>query len=77
MKQLLWFTAAWCGPCQQMKAKYSTLPNVDIKLVDIDDETNAELMRKYNIRSVPTFVLLSQESTITKTGVFDLAEWVK
>lgn len=52
------FSASWCGPCQQMaplveKLKREGLP---IRKVDIDKEKS--LAEKYNISSIPTFVVV-------------------
>ena len=77
MKQLHWFTAHWCGPCQQMKKKYPELPGVMVTHIDIDDEVNGSVMRDYNIRSIPSFVLKDNGVVVKqRTGVFDLTEWV-
>lgn len=70
------FSAVWCGPCQQMvplveKLKREGLP---IRKVDIDKEKS--LAEKYNISSIPTFVVVvngqevqRQSGALTETGL--------
>ena len=55
---LLDFTATWCGPCQKMSPLISRLKRegYPIKKVDVDQE--AELARRFNISSIPAFVLV-------------------
>tara|TARA_B110000977_G_C11044691_1_gene480123 strand:- start:7 stop:411 length:405 start_codon:yes stop_codon:yes gene_type:complete len=63
---LLYFTASWCGPCQQIKPflkelseslKKSGEYNIEFYMIDIDK--NEEFCDKCNIRSVPTFFIMN------------------
>ena len=63
---LLYFTASWCGPCQQIKPflkelskslKNSGEYNIEFYMIDID--SNEEFCNKCNIRSVPTFFIMN------------------
>jgi thioredoxin 1 len=56
MKQLLYFTAVWCGPCQMMAPTISELSQ-KYYITKIDVDQNLETARQYGIRNVPTFVL--------------------
>lgn len=63
---MVMFTASWCGPCQHMKNKVFPSPAVSAErakwnwvLLDADSKSNQKLMREYNVRGLPTFVLLS------------------
>ena len=73
-KQMVWFTASWCGPCQQFK--YNEVPklkykgwrvspdkNAHIKIVDVDE--NRELYNKYgNGRGIPAFILFVDKQEV-------------
>jgi len=56
MKQLLYFSAPWCQPCRQLKPIMEQISNAyPVEIVDVE---NSPLSQKYNIRSVPTVILL-------------------
>lgn len=61
-KQILKFSAAWCGPCKSMSAVLGrlTLP-VGVSEIDVDE--NHELAAQYAIRGVPTLVLVDDKGT--------------
>lgn len=52
------FTATWCGPCQQMSPIVHKLQKqgYSIRKVDVDQQPN--LAKNFQIRSIPTFVLI-------------------
>ena len=55
MKKIMMFTAAWCGPCKNMKpvvVDACSKHGVELELVDIEEQV--EVAKKYGIRSVPT-----------------------
>ena len=69
--KLLQFKASWCNPCKQQTKEFEENP-VDVELVPIDvDEDDKDLATKYNIRSIPTMILLSDNEEILNrwTGV--------
>lgn len=56
------FFATWCGPCQAMmpvidKFKEQMNGRIDVYKVDIDDRDMIEIVRRYNIMSVPTLII--------------------
>lgn len=57
-KCILYYTAAWCGPCKTIKPVYEKLAtstySVAFGTIDIDE--NADAAEKAQISSVPTFV---------------------
>jgi thioredoxin 1 len=57
MKQALYFTANWCGPCKVMKPKIQAL-NLPIDFIDVD--TNPSQVETLGIRNVPTIILMER-----------------
>ena len=53
--------------CPQCKALSATLERItkeyktDIKSIDIEEDNNQDLIRKYNIRSIPTIIFLNED----------------
>lgn len=64
IKKILVFSAAWCGPCQQMKPAILKLQETYdcIEYVDIDKEPERSV--QYGITSVPTIVFTHDGETI-------------
>ncbi|WP_166822309.1 trypsin-like peptidase domain-containing protein [Thalassoroseus pseudoceratinae] len=62
---LLDFTATWCGPCQQMNPVVSRLKRQGYPIMKVDIDQRPDLAKKYNVRSIPAFVLVidGQERT--------------
>jgi thioredoxin 1 len=57
MKQILYFTASWCGPCRTLGPIMESLNGqINYRKLDVDNEQ--DLAVKYKIRSVPTLVLI-------------------
>merc|ERR1712153_229896 len=62
---LLYFTAAWCGPCQMVAPQIEKLSEdlaEDLDILKVDLDTNAELAGEHGITAVPTFILLKPEA---------------
>ena len=59
MSHLLYFTAEWCNPCQRTRPVAEELKRdglIDFIFVDVDTET--ELLEKFGIKSIPTYILI-------------------
>eukprot|EP00656_Telonema_subtile_P022639 TRINITY_DN23845_c0_g1_i1.p2 TRINITY_DN23845_c0_g1~~TRINITY_DN23845_c0_g1_i1.p2 ORF type:complete len:106 (-),score=37.21 TRINITY_DN23845_c0_g1_i1:122-439(-) len=61
-KHVVYFTAAWCGPCQMVAPQIEELSEkyaaeADILKVDLD--ANPDLAEQHDISAVPTFILLT------------------
>jgi len=57
MKQILYFTASWCGPGRMLgPIMESVKGQVNFSKLDVDVEQ--DLAVKYKVRSVPTLVLV-------------------
>ena len=62
------FSAAWCGPCQAMKK--DVYPSAAVKAfhdkfvwayLDIDDERNERVAKKFNVSRIPHIEFLNPE----------------
>ena len=78
--KLLVFTAVWCRPCQSMKPYLSALDGiVEYEIIDADE--TPELMTQYNVRGVPTLIMLKDHKEVARqVGAVSqtrLLEWVK
>ena len=78
MKRIIRFTASWCGPCQGLAMNLETANlGLPIEVVDIDIHT--ELAQEYGIRSVPTLVMLDENTEVKRLigskTVNQLQEW--
>jgi thiol-disulfide isomerase/thioredoxin len=77
---LLYFTAAWCGPCQTMarttmrdEAVITAITAVIPVVVDVDE--NSELAQTRGVNAVPTFEMLSPAGdTVVRTTGFQSPE---
>lgn len=63
MKKILKFYSETCGPCKVMSKKLAELKDVEIQEIDIVDEANEELLEKYQVRAVPTMVVLAEDNS--------------
>ena len=73
---LFYFTAKWCGPCQKIKPLLEKISeNADpqkLKILLIDIDENEEIVKEFNIRSVPTFILYHNKKEKGQTGGADI-----
>jgi len=79
---IVWFTAAWCGPCQRMDkafledaAKAKKLP-----LYYSDETVNPDLATRYGIIQYPTFCLFVEAdcvSTKSSANATNIMMWMK
>lgn len=76
MKKLVIFSAHWCSPCQQLK---KTIQNTDIGIpvetVDIDADPTATT--EYDIRGVPTVLLMSENQVMKRRSGYMNAQQLK
>lgn len=54
------FWATWCGPCKMLTPILEELSNemTDIKFYKVDADENEELARKFEVRSIPTVLVI-------------------
>ena len=83
MKQVYYFTADWCGPCKKVRPIVEELSRdqseVKFQIIDVDSE--GELARKFEVKSIPTFILIKDGKEVNRfTGAKtrnDLEKFIK
>jgi thiol-disulfide isomerase/thioredoxin len=59
MRHVLYFTAEWCNPCQRTRPVAEELKRDGlIDFIFVDSDTEIELLEKFGIKSVPTYILI-------------------
>jgi thioredoxin 1 len=66
MKEVLKFYADWCGPCKMLSKTLENLKDNDIPIREVDIDEQTDLAVQYNVRSVPTMVLLENGSEVKR-----------
>ena len=68
MKQVIRFTATWCGPCKMYAPTFervaSETPGVRFKTIDVD--SGDPLIMELGIRNVPTTVVLEGNQVLQR-----------
>ena len=65
MIKLLDFWAEWCGPCRLMKPIIKELSK-DYYVDMIDVEESPDLASEYNIKAIPTFIILKDDKEVER-----------
>jgi thioredoxin 1 len=69
MKKILYFSAAWCGPCKMLGPIMESLSG-QINYEKIDVDNNQDLSIQYGVRNIPTLVLVENGEAIGRlTGL--------
>ena len=78
------FWAAWCGPCKAMAPAYAEAAKVlepQLRLLKVDTEAEPMLSQRYQVRSIPTLMLLSGGRELARTSgampVEQIVRWVR
>ena len=74
MKEILYFSAPWCGPCRNFKPIMESVSNsIPVRFINVDE--NPQLSAQYNVRSVPMLVFLKNGQEADKSiGVLTEAQ---
>jgi thioredoxin 1 len=69
MNMILYFTADWCGPCKQTKPIVEELNREQImaKFFIIDVDSEIEMTQDFEIRSVPTFIVMKDNKEVHRS----------
>lgn len=76
----LW--AEWCGPCKMMAPHFAQVAksNPNVVFAKIDTEANPRLSSAFNVRSIPTLVLMNKTTEIARiSGALrssELQQWL-
>ena len=70
-KTLLIISASWCNPCKRAENDMSNNKSLKLKLISyniisIDFDKDVEIVKAYNVRSVPTFILTEDGKEISR-----------
>lgn len=65
--KVLKFSASWCGPCKMLTKSIETIRDqTDAKIEEIDIDEQPERAKQYQVRGVPTLVLLDNTGNEVK-----------
>ena len=63
MKKILYFTAAWCGPCKTLGPIMQSLSGqINYEKVDVDSSNDLSI--QYGVRNVPSLILIDETGEI-------------
>lgn len=76
MKNLVIYSASWCGPCGQLKKTLQSIDlGVPVSIIDVDaDPVSAS---ENSIRGVPTLLLFDENMVIKRKSGYMSAEQLK
>ncbi len=64
---ILYFTAEWCNPCKRVRPIVEELDRENIiKVQYIDADYNPDLCKKFEIKAIPTFILIENNKEIRR-----------
>ena len=70
IKKIVDASASWCGPCRVFANTFKKVSemekykDIEFKSIDIEEDEGELYVEKYNIRSVPTILLLDENDNI-------------
>jgi len=68
-KKVLKFAASWCQPCKMLSKTIEGM-TIETPIEEIDIDEQEELAIQYQIRSVPTLVMLDDDKEVKRvTGM--------
>lgn len=58
MTKVYKFSAEWCSGCKQLANTLNAIDDATFSLTDVDIDAEPAIAKKYNIRSLPTLVIV-------------------
>ena len=79
-REVLAFTSPWCGGCRTDKPKLTELRRQGVKITEINVDEQADLAERYNIQTLPTYVVLENGVEVQRTGsitaIIAIVKWL-
>ena len=67
MKNVFYFTAEWCGPCKKTRPIVEEMKREGFEFQIIDADYEQLLVKRFGIKSIPTFILFENEKEVDRT----------
>ncbi len=61
----LYFSASWCGPCRTLGPIMNQV-SAEVPVEKIDVDSQSDMAQKYNVRNIPTVVLVNGGSEVKR-----------
>jgi thioredoxin-like negative regulator of GroEL len=70
VRHILYFTADWCNPCKKVRPIVEELnrESADTRFQAIDADSEIDLVKSFEVRSVPTFIVLEDGKEIKRVS---------
>lgn len=68
-KKIIKFEADWCMPCKVLTniLKDKEFKDIEIKAINIEDDSSFELVQQYQVRNIPTLFYYQDDELIGKS----------
>ena len=66
MKNVFYFTADWCQPCQKVKPIVEEMKKEGFQFQMIDADYEQLLVKQFKVSSIPTFILLEDGKELSR-----------
>ena len=66
MKTVFYFTADWCQPCKKVKPIVEDMKKEGFQFQMIDADYEQLLVKRFEVKSIPTFILLEDGKEINR-----------
>lgn len=71
-------SAEWCGPCREAKKPFEKISNdpqfADVVFASVDADANKDIVEKYHVQGLPTFVYLDNGKLVESKAGFSEKE---